>query len=187
MNIESIVAALRGEFDNALIARTPGGIEQQEADGQRDLVNRDMLPKVTRGASREDLAALGFKFGSDVGDLFIQCELPAGWTKRASDHAMYSFLFDSQGRKRATIFYKAAFYDRMAHMSMLRRYEVDVFSDAGEQNGTFHCVVKDGAAVVFCSGKWQKDDYDRSRLLEERCERWLDANFADWRNPLAHW
>jgi hypothetical protein len=35
-----------------------------------------------------------------------------------SDHAMWSYLVDELGRERVSIFYKAAFYDRSAHMSL---------------------------------------------------------------------
>src|SRR3546814_9750516 len=59
-----------------------------ETDGQRALVNGTMLPKDIRGATREQLAALGFEFGADVDELFVQCELPPGWTKRETEHRM---------------------------------------------------------------------------------------------------
>jgi hypothetical protein len=39
MNFASLVAAANGDIRSMLIANTPGGIEQQEAEGQRELVN----------------------------------------------------------------------------------------------------------------------------------------------------
>lgn len=129
MNLAALAAASRGDLANALVASTPGGIERQEAAGQRTLVDSAMLPKEISGATREQLTALGFKFGADVDELFVTCELPPGWTTRGTDHSMHSDLLDEQGRKRAGIFYKAAFYDRRADMSMERRYRVDCYRD----------------------------------------------------------
>lgn len=100
----------------------PGMIEQQEQDGQRQLVNSDRLPVKINGrdVSDADFEALGFTFGDpDPGDpLFRPATLPPGWTRRGSDHAMWSHLLDQHGRQRVAIFYKAAWYDRDAFMSL---------------------------------------------------------------------
>jgi hypothetical protein len=89
------------------------------------LRNSDTLPTNFQG--REALEAAGVKFGAAVkGDpMFTYVELPAGWKKRSTGHAMWSDLVDDKGRKRASIFYKAAFYDRSAHGSALPRYHND--------------------------------------------------------------
>lgn len=96
-----------------LTTTEPGGIEAQEARGQRELVNSEVLP--AKG-DWEQLEALGVKRGEPVaGDrLFVHAELPAGWKKQATDHSLWSDLVDETGKKRASIFYKAAFYDRDA-------------------------------------------------------------------------
>ena len=90
-----------------------------EAAGQRQLVNSDRLPVDCRGADA-DLLALGFTFGEpDPHDpLFRPATLPQGWRREGSDHAMWSYILDGNGRQRVAIFYKAAFYDRSAHMSL---------------------------------------------------------------------
>ena len=49
MNPAALAAASRGDLANALIASTPGGIERQEAAGQRTLVESAMLPKEISG------------------------------------------------------------------------------------------------------------------------------------------
>ncbi len=97
-----------------------GFIEAQEAQGQRGLVNSDTLPTNLRGNAREQLEAAGVKFGDVVeGDsLFQYVELPEGWEKRATSHSMWSELVDETGTVRATIFYKAAFYDRDAFLNL---------------------------------------------------------------------
>ncbi len=101
----------------------PGpSIERMEADGQRQLVNSDRLPtQILHGADNDEpFLALGFTFGEpDKGDpMFRPATLPEGWKREASDHAMWSHLVDEYGRRRVAIFYKAAFYDRSAFMSL---------------------------------------------------------------------
>lgn len=100
-------------------SRGPGGaIEAQEAAGQREIVHSDVIP--TDAPPADQLEALGFKLGPVVegDDMFRRATLPDGWTREGSEHAMWSYLLDGLGRKRASIFYKAAFYDRSAHMSI---------------------------------------------------------------------
>lgn len=95
-------------------------VEEMESAGQAQLVNSDVLPV---DVTPDDAAfqALGFEFGPplDSDPLFRQAVLPAGWTRRGSDHAMWSYIDDEQGRERVAVFYKAAFYDRRAHMSLV--------------------------------------------------------------------
>jgi hypothetical protein len=97
-----------------------GAIERMEAQGQRELVNSTVLPSRLNSGTEDDLIALGFKFGEKVeGDpLFRQAELPPGWKREGSDHSMWSYVVDELGRKRLNIFYKAAFYDRDAFISV---------------------------------------------------------------------
>jgi hypothetical protein len=97
----------------------PGMIEQQERDGQCQLVTSELLP----AAHGDDAPwlALGFTFGDPApGDpLFVSATLPEGWEKRAADHSMGSVIADALGRNRVSIFYKAAWYDRSAHMTLV--------------------------------------------------------------------
>lgn len=91
-------------------------IERQEANGQASFVASTTLPVDMSAADRELLEQSGVQFGEPVpGDsLFQYVELPAGWSKRGTDHSMWSELVDADGNVRARIFYKAAFYDRRA-------------------------------------------------------------------------
>lgn len=102
---------------------TPGFssyIEQQEAQGQRELVESQDLPVDTKGTD-QDFVNLGFVFGEPhkYDPLFRPATLPEGWRREGSDHSMGSYIVDDRGRKRVSIFYKAAFYDRSAHMYLL--------------------------------------------------------------------
>jgi len=95
-----------------------GGIEAQERHGQLELVNSDTLPSDVRPDDKALLEAAGVVFGEPVtGDpMFVYVTLPEGWKKVATAHEMWSDLIDAGGTKRASIFYKAAFYDRRASM-----------------------------------------------------------------------
>jgi hypothetical protein len=93
-------------------------IETQEKAGQSQLVHSDRLPTKILHCTEADFLALGFMFGDpDPADpIFRPATLPEGWTKQASDHDMWSYVVDTLGRRRVAVFYKAAFYDRSAHM-----------------------------------------------------------------------
>jgi len=98
----------------------PDAILDQESRGQDQLVNSHDLPVSCR-PNRDVLETAGVKFGNPKKSdpLFCRAELPDGWTKRATDHSMWSELVDAGGRLRARIFYKAAFYDRDAFMMVV--------------------------------------------------------------------
>lgn len=91
-------------------------ITGMEAQGQRQLVESEQLPIDTGGD--EMYEALGFTFGDATDELFRFATMPAGWSKHATDHAMWSKITDERGRERASVFYKAAFYDRRAFMRL---------------------------------------------------------------------
>lgn len=95
-------------------------IEEQEAQGQREMVNSDVLPIRINGGTKEDFEALGFVFeDGKIDDLFRPATLPMGWKREGSDHDMWSYIVDETGAQRVAIFYKAAFYDRDAFMSLV--------------------------------------------------------------------
>lgn len=96
-----------------------GAIEEQERNGQAELLNSTTLP--TEGSNSPVLAELGFVFGAEVrGDpLFREATLPKGWAREGSDHAMHSYICDERGVRRVNVFYKAAFYDRRADLHVM--------------------------------------------------------------------
>ena len=110
-----------------LDAAMPGGIERSEAEGQRQLNDGeiDSLPSECR--FDDVLRSWGFELGEpDPEDpLFRPAKLPPGWTMKATDHDMWSMITDDQGRERVRVFYKAAFYDRKAHLSVNSRLETN--------------------------------------------------------------
>lgn len=116
-----------------LFGAHPIGIEVQESVGQRELIESSQLPtKVNNPSdvgSQQTYTAMGIDvIGFSKGDeLFQDVVLPEGWSKSGTGHSMWSYLLDNKGRKRASIFYKAAFYDRDAFASCNCRYSVDTF------------------------------------------------------------
>ncbi|OZE77164.1 hypothetical protein CH305_18170 [Rhodococcus sp. 15-649-2-2] len=102
-----------------------GYIEGMESAGQRQLVQSSVLPTEILDYDSDKpwskFESLGFVRGEQVpGDpLFTSVTLPEGWTKEGSDHAMWSYILDDRGLRRVSVFYKAAFYDRSAHMGLM--------------------------------------------------------------------
>lgn len=113
--------SLRNPADHLLGAALEGHsnyIENMEAKGQREVVRSNVLPHDTGGTDAE-FEALGFVFGKLLDPLFRETQLPEGWYKRADSHDMWSYVVDAEGVDRVAVFYKAAFYDRRAHMYLI--------------------------------------------------------------------
>ncbi|MGC5012587.1 hypothetical protein ACLQ2R_17625 [Streptosporangium sp. DT93] len=170
-------------------AMGPGGvgaaIERQEKQGQRELVNSDVIPADLGYGSEEELTALGFTLGAPVsGDkLFRHAELPPGWKREGSGHAMWSHIVDELGRKRLAIFYKAAYYDRSAHASIVSvsAYINDCLDEGVEPVlddvwATREAVKAAAEGCIAQSTKYLKmyeglgSSYDRERAAELRAE-----------------
>jgi len=193
----AVSAAARGDMDNFMVAITPGGIEAQEAMGQAALVGTlGILPKE---CPRQQLEKLGFKFGADSDDLFVNVTFPAGWSKKATDHSMWSDLLDDKGRKRGGIFYKAAFYDRSAHMSLNRRYVVtsEYLNAAGEKHdwksnaepAKRRIVVEDRGEnkTLWQSESYSRTDYKTDEAAQKVAREWLAEKFPQHEDETAYW
>lgn len=165
----AIKALAEGNMDNFLAAATPGGIEAQEAAGQATFCAQQILPKDLRGVTREQLQAIGFKFGADHDDIFVNATLPPGWTKKATDHSMWSHLLDAKGRQRAAIFYKAAFYDRNASLSMDWRYSVSAYGDGSDKDHR-EVAVMDCGTKLHSFGEYLYSDYEAGKVLRKEAE-----------------
>lgn len=176
-------ALFEGDLDNFLVAATPGGIEAQERRGQQAFVQSSQLPK--DGCDRAQMAALGIQIGEDIDDLFVSAVFPEGWRLQATDHSMHSNLLDNQGRKRAGVFYKAAFYDRSANMRLLRF--ISITRDYENEDTTAAMVQDATGAVLFCSERVGKRDWKELDRIEAEAEAWALANYPDYRDPLAYW
>lgn len=200
---------MQGDIENVIVSETPGGIEAQEAQGQQDFVASETLPIKCNYCTREQLGQMGIVFGEPVDNLFIECQLPKGWKKIPTDHSMWSKLVDAKGRERASIFYKAAFYDRDAFIGLSCRFSHRVEPVCGYDSPDYrkhewHCVVTDCGEIVWTSDRrvepkpeynlkdeekrsaW-RDWSDRKEALNELGRDWLASHYPDWQDPLAYW
>jgi len=200
--------------ENFIAAATPGGIERQEREKQRDLVRNQELP-IKLGSPKELFEKLGFKFGRTIDKLFQEAQLPEGWKKVPSpSHSSYSYVLDEKGRARWMIYFKGAYYDRQADgYSLQRRYviraqqnydqnhdrkrdgetpiwgEVLDYGILFDPTETYHGGVK--PKVIHNGEKFTpKDvfDIDRVRkMVTLEMEMWIGERFPDYENPLAYW
>lgn len=102
-----------------LFGYDPNAIEAQEARGQAEVVASSQLPTDIPAKLREKLEAAGVEFGGPNPDdtLFAPVKLPQGWKIVPTEHSMWTELVDAEGKVQASIFYKAAFYDRRAFVA----------------------------------------------------------------------
>lgn len=230
MTPAAVVAAVDGNLENFMAAVTPGGIEAQEARGQRDFVRSTMLPFEMRAGGRlyagpdefwpvsmltgwQVATAWGIKFGhfdSEADRLFVEAELPSGWEKIPTGHSMWSTLVDDQGRHRAGIFYKAAFYDRKAHMHMESRIQYKYDYDREQKDGVCmariiadkrghsrktgykSCIVLyETEPVKLPCSRNDRDGWRKNAAVHDQVEQqaraWADKNYPDWQDAVAYW
>lgn len=186
MKPATLHALVRGDINNAIMSETPGGIEAQEAAGQHELCQTSRLPRqMLHGCTRERLEAMGIVFHGEVDDLFVAVTLPDGWAVVPTEHHMWNELIDEKKRKRAAIFYKAAFCDRSSHISLNCRYRIDGYRDAG--NDTFATAVVDADKVLFETEPRRKDEWAKGDQQYDKAKAWLTEHFPDWDSPLAYW
>ncbi len=203
----ALSAAMKGDNFNFAVAITPGGIEAQEAAGQKVLVQSDTLPikgllsQPFYGGPKDfakELHKLGLIVGDAVDDLFVRVQLPNGWKKEAGGGSYWSYLLDTKGHKRASIFYKAAFYDRSAHMDWLSPLVCTAVTaegkdqyDTKEYPATFYGVVfKEDAEIFRTEPVIVKDNqvaYDITSRLREEARAWMITNYPDHQNQFAYW
>lgn len=210
----ALVAGLSGDMKNFIAATTPGGIEAQEKQGQIAQCFSETLPidgtiggKVggSRGCSgknnRATWEALGFVFGEPEDDLFVNVKFPEGWRKQVTEHSMWTHLLDANGRKRGSIFYKAAFYDRSAHVHLEGRFHATWEPVGGweAKERRYVGVVKDCNVVVFTTvptevepdarqnrEAWLKWCDTKDAKVRE-AENWLRTKYPDHQNVCAYW
>jgi hypothetical protein len=108
---------------------------------------------------------------------------------------MWSHLVDDKGRNRGSIFYKAAFYDRAAHMNFNRRFSYGEDYEGKRPNTV---VVRDGDKVIHIIGSTAEQPKKAPRELllkiyEERdrlyaaAQVWLDSRYPAWKDVTAYW
>lgn len=108
-----------------LMGGNPNAIEAQEKQGQDELTAKREICQLPakinpNGWPEHEYPKLGIEvIGRTKGDnLFFDVRLPKGWEIKPTAHSMWSELVDETGKERASIFYKAAFYDREAFINI---------------------------------------------------------------------
>jgi hypothetical protein len=174
---------------SAMVMGTPGAIEHQEAQGQHNFVGSDTLPTEMYANARVVLEAAGVKFGESVeGDpLFCYAQLPPGWSKKGTDHSMHSLLLDEKGRKRASIFYKAASYDRKASLSVCLRYSVNFDYNRQEKDGVAISHVMDCETIIHSTIPESTAGKKSWEVTNQLAAQWLTEHFPNWKDAGAYW
>jgi sorbitol-specific phosphotransferase system component IIBC len=117
--------------------------------------------------------------------------LPDGWKIVPTSHALWSDLVDDKGRKRAAIFFKAAFYDYNAHISFECRYVIDDYVDDVVVDGVTmrKCQVFDKATdqPLWTSEAADDRDFKAQDRNREEATAWLNAQFPKHDDPFAYW
>lgn len=185
-NPAALSALAKGDIENFMVAATPGGIEAQEKRGQQALMQTTDMPLELR-PSKDVWEKVGFTFGKPIDNIFQEATLPAGWTREASDHAMWSYIKDEQGRKRAAIFYKAAFYDRNAHGHLEARYSAGADYSA-DGDGPLPVGVFDQGKMIWKAGDDPRPYVSGARApLDRAAMEYLEQHYPDWNDPTAYW
>ena len=189
-----------GFIVESMVGGVGSAIEAQERTGQNQFVKSETLPTRLglgldeRAQAKASLEAAGFKFLGEVeGDsLFQYVEFPAGWQKRRTDHSMWSELVDDKGRVRGSIFYKAAFYDRDAHMSLNRRYRFEEDYEA-RKAGKYTAKVIDTATgttiheIDPITPTDKARGFEASDAVRASAKAWLQEHFPQWEDAGAYW
>jgi hypothetical protein len=126
--------------------------------------------------------------GETVEDIFIDVELPSGWKIEPTDHSMLSNLVDSKGQVRAKIFYKAAFYDRSAHINPCFKYCASTdFYDEGGKFTKIRPEVADSNGNTIWAGEYVPYDYTVTDGVYAEAKAKLDELYPNHKDYNAYW
>lgn len=180
-------------------------IENQEKQGQNWLVREAKLPRkcnFSESIARDAYDHLGIKIVdlTKGDDLFFDVELPRGWKIERTEHPMWTKLVDEKGRERMTIFYKAAFYDREAFSTLLRRFSFDYDTKSVAGIGKYmYSFVKDYDNTTI----WQSDeilfrdkndnrihnetDWEIQDIVKGQAKKWLEQHYPFYERAFDYW
>jgi hypothetical protein len=183
--------------NNGILFGDPGPILQQERIAQKEIVEvGEQLPIKSNTTGITNAAAQYGKMGIKVlvpskgDDIFLNVKLPAGWKIVPTDHAMWTDLIDGKGRKRASMFFKGAFYDRDSFVNFIPRYYrthdyVDTTIDKPHKYDKYYCVKDSVDESILFKTDVTSEYYDADK--QRQCEDYLDTNYPNWRDHIAYW
>jgi hypothetical protein len=161
------------------------------------------VPKTTLpGTTRADLEKLGFRFGADVDDLTMMCDLPSGWSVQGIDAEWFAVL-DGEGRRRVeALIREQPPQARRSHIGLLPRYRTArlflddagavLSEDALRKNWNAAVQIRvvaidhDGAEIHVV-GTIAKNEQEAEYALETQAREWLLTNYPNCLDPLAYW
>lgn len=170
-------------------------LENMEVEGQQKAIRRNKMAKSMR-PEKEIWEQLGFKFSEiEDDDILYDATLPEGWSMQATEHAMWINILDPNGRIRGKMFYKAAFYDRRADMSLNCRY--DIYTEHVDKDYSTRIVYfGNPEEKLFVAGQIKRRNstgeeglkaYREEQELREIATKWANENYPDWKNVNAYW
>ena len=175
------------------------GVLAAEAAGAQSFVQSEVLPK--QGV-QEGVDAGLVEVTGDADDLFCNVKLPEGWEKKSEARdPRHIALYDANGHVRASIFYKAAFYDRKADMWWKNRFRVSRIYPEDRSDpirvvvvdlaGEFDPKDTDGEIVQDFGTLPVGDDYSAREKAEKKliaqAKKWLKKNYPKYESIAAYW
>jgi len=187
-----------------LFAAQPESIEASERAGGQQMLKSTVIPTEMQRFTTDDLVKFGFIVGDVHEDdpIFRDVTLPPGWTRGDgdNDYGYWTYILDDKGRRRFAIFYKAAFYDRSAHIGIEARFTLREHWDATTSDFMGWHEFTDNATGEV---PWKSDEYgqlpetrdrdvmgaycDKKDAAATAGEEWADENHPDWRDAIGSW
>ena len=150
--------------------------------------------------TKQQYERMGIRIIDEYDNLFYSVELPEGWKIEATDHSMWNNLFDNRGRKRASFFYKAAFYDRDAFINFGHRYSFEILPFDGYESDASYEDRKFKPWRLFLTDNGEKikkleeivattdEEYFRiDDILRKIGMTYLNENYPEWEDINSYW
>ena len=143
----------------------------------QEALRADTLPRELRGErTREILQSWGVVFEDQLpeghglsgsSELMQTVILPPGWHKRGDGGGYWTNVLDDLGRKRASYFYKGAFYDRDAFLHLSRRFRAAYTQDDGQRDDPVTPIIEDGGKIIWRGTPVPHQEFKHGEFLDE--------------------
>ncbi len=136
-----------------------GAVDVINRMGQNDIKTSTQIPK----GNNKELASIGIIVAGPVSpndNILVNATLPEGWTKKPTNHYMYTDILDEKGRNRASCMYKAASHDRDGRTTVLKRFSAGYTNDSWldpELSKTVVPSISDSNGNVVWRGNYMPD------------------------------
>jgi hypothetical protein len=171
-----------------------------EREGAAEAKQMRELPVNGTKGREDEWKTLGFEFGEPEDDELFRPVLkqPDGWHLKSEGHdPRHMILLDNKGRRRGTMFYKNAFYDRKADIRLEPRLSVEYHPDFDNKTklvvDAAHSIFEDKRTVftvLFSFDEPMKDGEDQWAYADRArtaCVKWLNERYPDWKSKVAYW